>query len=103
MAEFVMLEINSSYNAIIGHLILHAFKEVPSTYHQCLYFPANGVISTVYRSQSESRIAYRKATKITNHGPQMIKEISGESIEGVSEEEKKLMLAGWRAKNRYVE
>lgn len=33
MAEFIVVEINSVFKAIIGRPDLHAFKEVLTTYH----------------------------------------------------------------------
>lgn len=36
MTEFTVVKIDYAFNIIIGRPSLHAFKAVPSAYHQCL-------------------------------------------------------------------
>ncbi|XP_022145827.1 uncharacterized protein LOC111015187 [Momordica charantia] len=44
MAEFVVIDSRSAYNAIFGRPIIHSFRAVPSTLHQVLkYSTPNGV------------------------------------------------------------
>lgn len=64
MTEFVVVEIESAFNTIIKRPSLHAFKIVPSTYHQCLRYPVNEITATVYGKQVEFRISYRKSTQL---------------------------------------
>lgn len=37
-----VLDIDLSYNILLGHPWIHEMQVVPSTYHQCLKFPYNG-------------------------------------------------------------
>lgn len=39
---YQVLDIDLSYNILLGRPWIHEMQAVPSTYHQCLKFPYNG-------------------------------------------------------------
>ncbi|XP_074341934.1 uncharacterized protein LOC141679331 [Apium graveolens] len=44
MLNFIVVKAGSTYNAIMGRTGIHAFKEVPSSYHSVMKFPTrNGI------------------------------------------------------------
>lgn len=44
---FQVLDLHLSYNILLGRPWIHEMKVVPSTYHQCLKFPYNGVTVSI--------------------------------------------------------
>lgn len=42
-----VLDLDLTYNILLGRLWIHEMRAVPSTYHQCIKFPHNGVEVTV--------------------------------------------------------
>lgn len=42
-----VLDLDLPYNMILGHPWIHTMKVVPSTYHQCLKYPYNGIEITI--------------------------------------------------------
>jgi len=42
-----VLDADLPYNIILGHPWIHSLKAIPSTYHQCLKFPYEGVEITI--------------------------------------------------------
>ncbi|XP_022154876.1 uncharacterized protein LOC111022030 [Momordica charantia] len=47
MAEFVVIDGRSAYNAIFGRPIIHSFRAVPSTLHQVLKYSTPNGVNTV--------------------------------------------------------
>lgn len=56
--NFMVVNITSCYNAILGRAALHAFQAVMSSLHQCLKFPTEGGMCTVKGSQKRARECY---------------------------------------------
>lgn len=54
------------------------------------------VTMTVYEKQSESRVAYWKATKMEKPSTKMVREISKDSTEGILDNEEEKDASGWR-------
>ncbi|XP_023641926.1 uncharacterized protein LOC111831537 [Capsella rubella] len=67
LVDFVVVE---PFNAILGRPWLYEMKAVPSTYHQCVKFPARGGIATIFGSQRTSRKCYMGGYEIINKSPQ---------------------------------
>ncbi|XP_022157402.1 uncharacterized protein LOC111024109 [Momordica charantia] len=65
VAEFVVIDRSSAYNAIIGRPLIHDLRAVPSTYHQVLKYPTSAGIATVRGEQKTSRECYATAMKGT--------------------------------------
>lgn len=45
--NFQVLDLILPYNILLGKPWIHAMKAIPSTYHQCLKFPYNGIEITI--------------------------------------------------------
>ncbi|XP_022158219.1 protein NYNRIN-like [Momordica charantia] len=63
MAEFVVIDGRSAYNAIFGRPIIHSFRVVPSTLHQVLKYSTPNGVGTVRGEQTASRECYASALK----------------------------------------
>lgn len=63
-SQFIVMVSKSYYNAIHGWSFIHGIKVVPSSYHQCMGYPVNGAITTIYGQQSDSHMEYKKNMKI---------------------------------------
>lgn len=46
--QFMVVDQASSFNSIIGSPTYHELKEVPSSLYQCLKYPVNWIIATVF-------------------------------------------------------
>lgn len=44
---YQVLDLDLTYNIILGYPWIHAMREVPSIYHQCIKFPHNGIEVTI--------------------------------------------------------
>jgi len=62
--RFIVVEVESTFHGIFGRPFIHGIKAVPSSYHQCIRYPINGIIATVKGSQKDSRQGYKKATQL---------------------------------------
>ncbi|XP_022159205.1 uncharacterized protein LOC111025624 [Momordica charantia] len=65
VAEFVVIDRSSVYNAIIGRPLIRDLRAVPSTYHQVLKYPTSAGIAKVRGEQKMSRECYAAAMKGT--------------------------------------
>ncbi|XP_022152029.1 uncharacterized protein LOC111019838 [Momordica charantia] len=63
MAEFVVIDGRSAYNAIFGRPIIHSFRAVPSTLHQVLKYSTPHGVGIVRGEQTASRECYASALK----------------------------------------
>ncbi|XP_022154405.1 uncharacterized protein LOC111021682 [Momordica charantia] len=63
MAEFVVIDGRSAYNAIFGRPIIHSFRVVPSTVHQVLKYSTPNGVGTVRGEQKTLRECYASALK----------------------------------------
>lgn len=62
--QFVVVEVESAFNGILGWPFIYDIKVVPFSYHQCMRYPANDTIATVKEQQSKSWLSYKKMMKI---------------------------------------
>ncbi|KAL0645929.1 hypothetical protein Bca4012_044220 [Brassica carinata] len=69
IVEFIVIEHPALFNAILGRPWLYSLKAVPSTYHQCLKFPAPKGIETIKGSQKSSRTCYLTSFKYIESHP----------------------------------
>ena len=49
--EFIMIDSQAPFNAILGRPCLYSMKAIPSTYHQCLKFRTLKGVETIRGSQ----------------------------------------------------
>ncbi|XP_021762924.1 uncharacterized protein LOC110727653 [Chenopodium quinoa] len=64
MAEFLVVDVKSAYNAIIGIPIIHDMQAVVSTYHLAIAYVSNlGAVEKVYGGQVMSKACYVTALK----------------------------------------
>ncbi|XP_022152854.1 uncharacterized protein LOC111020479 [Momordica charantia] len=63
MAEFVVIDGRSAYNAIFGRPIIHSFRAVPSTLHQVLKYSTLNGVGTVRGELKTSRECYASVPK----------------------------------------
>jgi len=63
IAEFMVVDQQSTYNAIIGRPILKDMKIVTSIYHLCMKFPTPKGVGCVKGIQYEARECYSKALR----------------------------------------
>uniref|UniRef100_A0A803LHF8 Uncharacterized protein n=1 Tax=Chenopodium quinoa TaxID=63459 RepID=A0A803LHF8_CHEQI len=64
MAEFLVVDVKSAYNAIIGRPIIHDMQAVVSTYHLAIAYVSNlGAVEKVYGGQAMSKSCYVTALK----------------------------------------
>ncbi|XP_022154846.1 uncharacterized protein LOC111022006 [Momordica charantia] len=63
MAEFVVIDDKSAYNAIFGRPIIHSFWAVSSTLHQVLKYSTSNGVGTVRGEQKTSRKCYASTLK----------------------------------------
>lgn len=71
--EFLMVDVPSPYNAIVGQTWIHRMKAVPSTYHQRIRFPTLKGMIEIKGDQAVSRRCLiaaikGKATKVEEEG-----------------------------------
>ncbi|XP_030508935.1 uncharacterized protein LOC115723586 [Cannabis sativa] len=64
MADFVVINQHSAYNAVIGHPILKEMKIVTSIYHLTMKFPTPTGVGSVRGVEEDSRECYNTALKI---------------------------------------
>lgn len=62
--KFVVVNLESSLNGIIGRSSIHGFKVFPSSYHQCMLYFVNVEVTTVYEQQLQSMQLYHRATRM---------------------------------------
>lgn len=55
--QFVVVEIESTFNEILSWPFIHDIKAVPSSYHQCMRYLANYTIATIKGQQSKSGLS----------------------------------------------
>ncbi|KAL0392906.1 UNVERIFIED_CONTAM: hypothetical protein Sradi_2513400 [Sesamum radiatum] len=58
MLKFLVLDVSSAYNAILGRPTLNAFQAIISTYHMKIKFPAFGGMGEVQGDHLQSRKCY---------------------------------------------
>ena len=67
MANFVVVECTSAFNAVLGRPSLRELKAITSVYHLAMKFPTPGGVACVKGEQKEARECYnmslRAATK----------------------------------------
>ncbi|KAG7533327.1 Integrase catalytic core [Arabidopsis thaliana x Arabidopsis arenosa] len=68
LTNFIVVDKVAPFKAILGRPWLHAMKAVPSTYNQCLKFPSNKGVATVYEDTLAERQAARSSDP-TQRGP----------------------------------
>ncbi|XP_014493474.1 uncharacterized protein LOC106755772 [Vigna radiata var. radiata] len=66
--RFLLVEANTSYNALLGHPCLNAFGAIVSTPHLAMKFPSGrGEICTVRADQKTTRQCYTASLKATTY------------------------------------
>ncbi|CAA0809002.1 Unknown protein, partial [Striga hermonthica] len=63
MVRFVVVDVESAYNVILGRPTLNAFQAVVSTYHMKLKFPVGDQVGEARGDQNLSRTCYQIAVK----------------------------------------
>ncbi|XP_021766311.1 uncharacterized protein LOC110730796 [Chenopodium quinoa] len=64
MGEFLVVDVKSAYNAIIGRPIIHDMQAIVSTYHLAIAYVSNSrVVEKVYGGQVMSKACYVTALK----------------------------------------
>ena len=63
--DFVVVDVEAPFNAILGWTWLGVMKAVPSTFHQKLKFVCNEGVVTVRGSQSSARVCFKGAVSLT--------------------------------------
>lgn len=63
VTEFVVIDRTSTYNAILGRLLIHELKAVLLTYHQIMKYPITTSIATIRAEQKTSWECYVVALK----------------------------------------
>ena len=58
MLNFLVVKAASTYNAILGRTGIHAFKEIPSTYHLKIKFPTRNRVGEEVGDQKMARSCY---------------------------------------------
>ena len=61
--NFLVLDCQSPYNAILGRPWIHELKAVPSTYHQMIKFPTKWGVKEIKGEQRAARECYQNALK----------------------------------------
>ena len=61
--NFLVLDCQSPYNAILGRLWIHELKAIPSTYHQMIKFPTKWGVREIKGEQRAARECYQNAMK----------------------------------------
>ncbi|XP_058219511.1 uncharacterized protein LOC131330046 [Rhododendron vialii] len=70
--EFVVVNVPSPYNVIVGRTWLHKLKAIASTYHQVICFiGANGRHEDLYGDQSAAKICYVNAVRSSKQTSQV--------------------------------
>ena len=89
MADFLVVKSPSSYNAILGHLVLNRLRAVMSTHHLKMKFPIAMRVGEVRGEQVLDQECYRRELKPTKMGIQMMEltigwEVSSYTLLGYS-------------------
>ena len=63
MIEFLVVDIDSPYQAILGRGWLHAMKAVPSTYHQKLKYVTERGVMEIHGDQAMARRCFIAAIR----------------------------------------
>ena len=66
MVDFLLVDLPSAYNAIIGQPTLNALCVVVSTYHLAMKFPAGDLVREVRGDQTDARQCYAMSTMVTD-------------------------------------
>ena len=53
--EFLVTDVPSAYNAIMGRTWMHRMGAIPSTYHQVIKFPGPKGVESIRGNQKSSR------------------------------------------------
>ncbi|KAK4849341.1 hypothetical protein QYF36_023771 [Acer negundo] len=61
--NFLVLDCQSPYNAILGRPWIHELKAIPSTYHQLIKFPTKWGVKEIKGEQRAARECYQNAMK----------------------------------------
>ncbi|KAK0570777.1 hypothetical protein LWI29_006363 [Acer saccharum] len=61
--NFLVLDCQSPYNAILGRPWIHELKAIPSTYHQLIKFPTKWGVKEIKGEQRAARECYQNALK----------------------------------------
>ncbi|KAK0602487.1 hypothetical protein LWI29_033942 [Acer saccharum] len=61
--NFLVLDCQSPYNAILGRPWIHELKAIPSTYHQLIKFPIKWGVKEIKGEQRAARECYQNALK----------------------------------------
>ncbi|XP_017256327.2 uncharacterized protein LOC108225883 [Daucus carota subsp. sativus] len=72
MLNFLVVKASSTYNAILGRTGIHAFKEIPSTYHLKIKFPTKNGVGEEIGHQKMARSFYAGALKSGGVGGQVM-------------------------------
>ena len=63
MADFLVINQPSAFNAVLGKLSLRALKATTSIYHLLMKFPTPNGMGQVHRNQHETRECYNQAIR----------------------------------------
>ncbi|XP_074305755.1 uncharacterized protein LOC141640977 [Silene latifolia] len=69
LVKYLVIEGPPTYNVILGRLLVHQMKAIPSTYHQCFKFQTPWGVVKVKGDREESRSCYKQALKATTKLP----------------------------------
>ncbi|XP_074323599.1 uncharacterized protein LOC141660510 [Apium graveolens] len=72
MLNFPVVKATSTYNTIMGRTGIHAFKDVPSTYHMVLKFPTRNGIGEARGDQKMAHSCYIAALRPDGTGGQVL-------------------------------
>lgn len=64
-----VLDRELGYNMLLGHPWIHAMKAVPSTFHQCVKFPCNGIEITIHGDPDPFQFCNHLKDSVDNQVP----------------------------------
>ncbi|KAL5834621.1 hypothetical protein ACOSQ4_014118 [Xanthoceras sorbifolium] len=64
MADFLIIDCPTTYNAVLGRLSLNDLQVITSTKHLTLKFPTLTGVGSVYGEQKVARSCYEKTVRI---------------------------------------
>ncbi|XP_020243135.1 uncharacterized protein LOC109821355 [Asparagus officinalis] len=61
--QFLVMDLKSAHNVIIGRIALHLLRTIPSTYHQMVKFPTPNGVEVTRSNQQEAKSYYMLSIK----------------------------------------